>query len=141
MSTTFGRISFSRVDGVSIPQGTGQFDQLVSLYGPIDKINIMLETMKYICRSADEGNNKRNFISDSIIVKKNENEAVNTKNENKNKMKNKNNYENENKNNCENDSENMNTIYDNLLIIVNDEGFSGLGGPLTATATITVKIL
>ena len=32
-------------------------------------------------------------------------------------------------------------MYDNLLIIVNDEGFSGLGGPLTATATITVKIL
>ena len=84
-----GRISFSSVDGVSIPQGTGKLDRITSLRGPVDKTNLMVKSLTYICR-----------VVDGCVVGKN----------------------------------------DSISIVVNDEGYVGLGGPLTANATIIITL-
>ena len=88
ISATFGRVSFSRVDGISVRQGTAKLDKLTSLRGPIDSMNTMISSLTYICR-----------VSDGCTLGQT----------------------------------------DSINIIVSDEGFVGLGGTLSANATITVK--
>jgi hypothetical protein len=72
-----------------LAQGSGSLDKQTSLNGPIDKVNTVLSTMTYICRSID-----------SCVP--------------------------------------MST--DLLTVIINDLGFTGLGGDLLATSSIMISV-
>jgi hypothetical protein len=74
---------------VALAQGSGKLDKQTSLNGPIDKVNTILSTMTYICRSID-----------SCVP--------------------------------------MST--DLLTVIINDLGFTGLGGDLSATSSIIISV-
>lgn len=48
-----GRVSFITLSGLTILQGSGSLDRIISMRGPQNKVNDALGQMRYTCRSSD----------------------------------------------------------------------------------------